>query len=118
MSVEGQPTLSDVAVTYDRSRLDDICAGNEELRKRILDEFVRSSPDQVRQLREKLSINDQSAVSHIAHGLKGSSRAIGANLLGNLCEELERGSSTQAGDRLEGELQRIFEAIKAHEKGV
>jgi CheY-like chemotaxis protein/HPt (histidine-containing phosphotransfer) domain-containing protein len=69
--------------------------GNEALYRRILRSFVKGAPDLLDKLRNpaEASIGDY-AIS--VHGLKGASRGICADKIGNMAEELE--SAAKAGN--------------------
>jgi signal transduction histidine kinase/CheY-like chemotaxis protein/HPt (histidine-containing phosphotransfer) domain-containing protein len=69
--------------------------GNEALYRRILQSFVKGAPDLLNKLRNpaKEAIGDY-AIN--VHGLKGASRSICANKIGDMAEELE--IAAKAGD--------------------
>jgi HPt (histidine-containing phosphotransfer) domain-containing protein len=108
----------ETAPTYDRGRLDEICNGNEELRKRILSEYLKTSPAQVNRLLDLMDTGDADEAKPLAHSLKGSSRTIGAFAMGDLCEEAEQVVSstvpTELMGRITSEFERVWRAIEEH----
>ncbi|HYE30460.1 MAG TPA: PAS domain-containing protein [Methylomirabilota bacterium] len=52
--------------------------------------FVEDSKSLLRRIEAALEAEDSNAVKHSAHALKGSSRNLGADRLGRLCESLEK----------------------------
>jgi PAS domain S-box-containing protein len=77
-------------------RLDDVCAGNESLKRRVLEEYQRVSPDLAAKLQAAAKAGDGTDAASAAHALKGSSRTIGADQLGDVCERAE--TAANAGD--------------------
>jgi len=77
--------------------------GYEEFAKKALLSFARSLPASIEDMRTSYINGDVEALRFHAHKLKGSSRTVGANDLGDVCFELqvlaERGS-TEDGDEL------------------
>jgi signal transduction histidine kinase/CheY-like chemotaxis protein len=55
----------------------------------IVDHYVESTPDLLKDLWTALAQIDAKALEHAAHSLRGSSNLIGAIRLGNLCKGLE-----------------------------
>lgn len=56
----------------------------------LVERFVQDGQRRMNLLRQALAGQDFVAIHAEAHGLKGSSRNIGANHLGSLCGELEQ----------------------------
>ncbi|MBC6907110.1 Hpt domain-containing protein [Saccharophagus sp. K07] len=74
----------------------------------LVDRFIQDGERRLGLLREALKTQDFVAIHAEAHGLKGSSRNIGANILGGLCSDLEQmGKENKA----EG-LQTVFAALE------
>lgn len=114
MRRENEPP--DTHPSYDRHGLDGVCDGNEALRRRILVEFVRTAPGQVQQLLERLTEGSREEAQRIAHTLKGSSRTVGAFVLGDLCERIELGAGDLARERAQigEELERVRREVERH----
>lgn len=56
----------------------------------LVDRFIQDGERRMGLLRDALASPDFVVIHAEAHGLKGSSRNIGANHLGSLCSELEQ----------------------------
>jgi len=66
----------------------------------LVDRFVQDGNRRMALLRSAVPIRDFDVIHAEAHGLKGSSRNIGANLLGDVCGELERDGREKRQDNL------------------
>lgn len=74
----------------------------------LVDRFVQDGERRLELLRAAVPARDFDTIHAEAHGLKGSSRNIGANSLGNLCGNLElRGRERNA-----EELVTLFAAVE------
>jgi HPt (histidine-containing phosphotransfer) domain-containing protein len=60
----------------------------EEAFADTIEAFLQHTSAQLTALHEAIAQNDATAVSHIAHTLKGSSGNVGATCLSALCEQL------------------------------
>jgi two-component system, sensor histidine kinase and response regulator len=76
----------------DRERVDTVRELLEEVFVETIEAFLQHTSTQFAMLREAIAHNDSTAVSHIAHTLKGSSGNIGATRLSALCEQLMHAS--------------------------
>jgi CheY-like chemotaxis protein len=76
--------------TIDPSALDGIREdlGSAAVRK-VIAEFLRSSPPLIAKLREAATRGDASAIRALAHSMKGTSATLGAVALSHGCAELE-----------------------------
>jgi HPt (histidine-containing phosphotransfer) domain-containing protein len=104
------------SVTYDRNRLDDVCNGSEDLRRRILTEYMKTSPVLMSQLTASVAANDLAEIERVAHSLKGSSRTVGAFALADLCEAIEHDKTLNGVIAVEAseELERLSREIENH----
>ncbi|MBS1717423.1 MAG: PAS domain S-box protein [Armatimonadetes bacterium] len=73
----------------DFAHLADISGGDSEFEGEILQIFLDTAPDLITQLRDGLEKGDFSAAQVAAHTLKGSARSVGANRLGEYCQQIE-----------------------------
>jgi HPt (histidine-containing phosphotransfer) domain-containing protein len=76
----------------DRSVLADLCGGDAAFERRILGNFRRVTETDAPRLREAVSSSDAVAVTRVSHSIKGASRTIGAQELGDVCERIEQAS--------------------------
>lgn len=72
-----------------REYLASITGEDREFERELAESFVSASPPIIEQLRAAAEAGDAPGVRSAAHALKGSSRAIGAEAVGALCEDLE-----------------------------
>ena len=88
--------------------------------KEILLDFIEPSQDIVREIMAGYPAHDTPAIGASGHKLKSSSRAVGANALADLCDELElvgkaedwRGIEKTI-PKLEGSITQVMDYIKA-----
>jgi HPt (histidine-containing phosphotransfer) domain-containing protein len=89
-----------------REYLASITGDDRDFERELTESFVTVSPSIIEQLRVAAESADATAVRSAAHALKGSSRAIGADGLGALCEDLEHrardGDVTDAAKAVDG----------------
>ena len=78
----------------DRERLESVHELLEEAFAETIEAFLQYTSTQLAALHDAVTQNDATAVSHIAHTLKGSSGNIGAMHLSALCEQLMHASQT------------------------
>jgi HPt (histidine-containing phosphotransfer) domain-containing protein len=87
--------MSDAAVDFgelprlESRQLDQVCAGSESLRRRILQEYLKSTPGSVQGFLSMCEAGDLNAASDLAHSLGGGSLTIGAIRLGQMCRKFE-----------------------------
>jgi len=72
------------------ARLRELEADAPGLLAEILSTFLRETPGRIARIREAFDGGDAAALERAAHGLKGSTMAVGAAALGRVCEEIER----------------------------
>ncbi len=77
-------------VIFDREALDRHTMGNEELQKELFMLFFDQIPVYMDQLDEALSSGDSESWRMAAHGIKGSSRALGFTRLAALALDCEQ----------------------------
>ncbi len=69
----------------------------------LINTYLADSQKRVEALAQALTENDLETATHEAHGLKGSSRNIGANPLADLCETMEH--QARSGDIVDQQQQ-------------
>lgn len=69
--------------------LHDLSENDERFEREILDVYLRTSPELMKNLIEAIRTHSFPAAVRLAHTLRGSSRSIGANQFGDLCQEIE-----------------------------
>jgi two-component system sensor histidine kinase/response regulator len=96
----------------DRALLRDVCGANEHAVADLTDLFIDQTHDGVTRLGLAIDAADLEAVRRIAHGLKGSSLAVGALRLSAACDQLSH--ATSADDlAVAGEAQSLIEHVFA-----
>ena len=109
----------------------EVLAGLEELRKELSAEFVqevfevflKDTPARLEALRRGLAHGDTTVLGRVAHSIKGSSSALGAENMAALCGKLTRrahkGQLDEAAvvvERLEAEFERVRSTMKARSR--
>lgn len=61
----------------------------DELYADIIDTYLQEAPRKLQAIRDAIATGDNAALKSAAHALKGSSRAMYAGALGDLCQQLE-----------------------------
>jgi len=88
-----QEPVADAAIAVDRRVLDGISAfqggSGQALLKNVVTRFADTARTQLGMLREKHTEGETDAVRRIAHTLKSSSAALGANCVSRCCAEIE-----------------------------
>ena len=85
-----------ISAVLDISILKALVGGDPKILRGLLADYLTSARRLVMELRVAANVNNLAKVGSIAHRLKSSSRAVGALLLGDLCETLE--SSSKSGE--------------------
>ncbi len=85
---------------FDRDRLHRSCAGKAALERRIISEYLRLTPSILERLHAAINAENAEGARFEAHTLKGSSRTIGAEALGEAASELE--AAAKAGELTSG----------------
>lgn len=73
-----------------REYLSMVAGGDESFERELVQTFLHESPEVLSQLNTSVHAGDSEAALRAAHSLKGSSRAIGADAVGEVCEILEQ----------------------------
>jgi signal transduction histidine kinase/DNA-binding response OmpR family regulator len=114
-------TPKEAEATIDRLVLDQIREdlGRATMRK-VIAEFLRSSPSLIATLREAAARGDAAAIQALAHNMKGTSATLGAVALSHGCAELEdlsrSGSVTDAADRVAA-IENLYAAARTALEG-
>ena len=111
MSLPSMPTPLDAA------RLAEVCEGDHEFEKELLDEFLQSVPPLINQVREAMSANDPELLRRAAHTLKGASSSVGATSVYHTSLALElsaRENRLDDAQELCGQLCSAFEELVAY----
>ncbi len=74
----------------DQAAMSRSLGADEGFRVRILARFLESTPSVVESMKAAAARDDHDQVRGLAHRLKGTSRMVGALMLGDVCEELEQ----------------------------
>ncbi|RYG34244.1 response regulator [bacterium] len=88
---------------FDPGRLAEMFGEGDPMALRILEEWLKSSPAYMDQLKGA----DHKAARSAAHALKGASRTIGADRMGSVCDAFERAE----GDEIPGMVARVVEVF-------
>ena len=81
---------------FDPNYLEDMSGGDDEFVRDILSTFLETAVDLVDGIQSAATHSNAEKAIYVSHTLKGSSRSVGAMVLGDVCEELER--LARAGD--------------------
>ncbi|MET1084599.1 MAG: response regulator, partial [Burkholderiales bacterium] len=114
-------TPKEAEATIDRLVLDQIREdlGRATMRK-VIAEFLRSSPSLIATLREAAARGDAAAIQALAHSMKGTSATLGAVALSHGCAELEdlsrSGSVADATDRVAA-IENLYAAARTALEG-
>ena len=97
--------------------LNEIAGGDTEFIAELLGDFVSQTPALMEQIATALAQGDAATVGRVAHALKGSARAIGADELAAIAFELEQagkqGNLTDAPNALH-RLQTYWQSLEAY----
>ena len=89
----------------DEEQLQQVCSGDREFEKELVDTFLAELERTVAELQSALKAEDPLRIRRAAHSLKGASRYLGAIRLSKLSEQLEKcaagGDLREAGGLLE-----------------
>lgn len=78
--------------------------GDHSLTIELIDVFVSSAQDRVRDIGSFVSAGDAEKASKAAHNFKSGARTLGAEKLGALCEELETKPGVARSKELESQI--------------
>jgi two-component system, sensor histidine kinase and response regulator len=114
------PSEKDLAIApaIDINALMDRCMGDAELAREALDVFAKRSAQDLEALHKAVAAAQHGQTMHLAHGLKGAARHLGAEKLGSIAGRIEKfgNASDQAAtekcfEELKTEIQRCLEFI-------
>ena len=91
--------------------LHDLSEGDEVFERQILEVYLKTTPAIMQSLGEALRSNSFQAIVRLAHTLRGSSRSIGANQFGDLCQEVESLAEQNQAYRHLDRLERQFNEL-------
>lgn len=74
----------------DPDMLKRLVGNNKDLHRRLLNKFIETAPETITAINDATINNNTADVCAQAHKLKSSARAIGANRLADLCQDLEQ----------------------------
>jgi HPt (histidine-containing phosphotransfer) domain-containing protein len=80
----------------------------------LIDTLLKTSPAKLANIENYLSANDLVAASKESHSLKSSVRALGADILGGICqrlEDLKTSTNFEEAKKIFGELKTEYEII-------
>jgi two-component system sensor histidine kinase/response regulator len=87
------PAAPAETLVLDRALLREVCGANEHGVADLTDLFIDQTQDSVTRLGLAIDAADFEAVRRIAHGMKGSSLAVGALRLSAACDQLSHATS-------------------------
>lgn len=76
-------------VIWDPLMLTRMVGAQPEMHRRYLEKFLLSAEKQLAHIRSAVAAGNTTIVADVAHQLKSSSRTVGAQYLGELCQEIE-----------------------------
>ena len=91
-----QEKSPDLLAIWDAATLGSLVGVNPAIQHSLLRKYLINAEQQVADIILAAEAGEYSAASDVAHALKSSSRSVGALLVGELCQEIER--SGQSGD--------------------
>lgn len=106
---EAQPTPA-----IDPHFLANLVGGNMELRQRVLDKFLETTPASLEEIDAAIQARDGKQLKFVAHRLKSSSRSMGGNAMGDCCQQLEHAgldANWVQVERLREELGGLWQAL-------
>ena len=80
----------------------------EDAFSQLVETYLNDSQKRIDHLSQAIPENDFEVIRHEAHGLKGSSRNLGINGVGDLCEQIEH----QGKDQNPQGLEQLFSAVQ------
>jgi HPt (histidine-containing phosphotransfer) domain-containing protein len=104
------------AKPLDLDQLRGVVGDDTEFMHELCDTFIASSTQIVSELAQALAAADRTALSSLAHKLKGGSSSVCAHELAKLAAALEKDSKEKSMPELEasvGAVQRAFAAVKS-----
>ena len=104
---EETPVTEAAVGAIDPSALMDVFGDDAETFREILGDYIGPSTDNVREIKEAFAERSADGVAKAAHKLKSSSRAVGANALGDLCLALETAGKAENWDEIENDVPKL-----------
>jgi len=98
------------------SLLEEVCSDQQRARRQLVELFLAQARTTVAQLAVAVAGEDRDVVERLAHGLKGSSAALGALRLAEASDRLSKAARADRLDRgpvLQADLERGFESTSA-----
>ena len=86
-----------------------------DLHQLLLSEFVNTAAENIQEIHAAFEAGSATQVGALGHKLKSSARSVGANLLADLCAELERAGNTGKWAEIETlhpDLDQLFEVVR------
>ncbi len=71
-------SFSSMPAPLDGARLAEICEGDREFEKELIDEYLVSVPPLIQQVHDAIAGKDSDQIRRAAHTLKGASSSVGA----------------------------------------
>jgi len=97
------------APAIDRSALDELTGGDEDLNRDILTRYLQSLGDDLDALRQPLRVGDVNGLQRHAHRIAGASRSVGAHAVAAQASRLERAAQSSQDS---AELERLAQALR------
>lgn len=85
-----------MSAPVDLSNFKDMTSGNPELEKELFDEFITSSENIIKELKQLVNDADNEAWRKAAHSMKGTALILGADNLGKLCKDAQLNNAAPA----------------------
>ena len=99
----------------------EVASGDDDLLREVVGDFERDTESRLEVTRRALAGGDTARLKAEAHAIKGSSRQVGAEAMGNTCQQIEssalQASPYELADRLtqlEAEFQEVCAAMKVY----
>lgn len=97
------------AEVFDPSALDTLTGGDPKLARRLFDELLSSTTEDLRMLQALALTEERSALAELAHRIKGAARMVKAAGLVQCCEALESACQLDSADEsLDGAIQALI----------
>ncbi len=116
--VNDEPTTTPAVQQFDENAALQTVSGDEGLLGELIQVFVESSPNEVKEIRSALAAGDAIRVARAAHGLKGSVGCFGPSAVMELAKDLEKAgnannlaNASRVFDSLLPELERLKAAL-------
>jgi CheY-like chemotaxis protein len=105
------------ALRIDWDYLHDISENDTQFEREILDVYVKTAPALMKGLTEAIRSHDFASAIRMSHTLRGSSKSIGANYFGDVCQEVESlAEQNQAYRHVERMEQQFSELVEECER--